>query len=486
MTVRLTRLADVTGPATVPSYDPAAHGTGIVHLGLGAFHRAHQAVMTDDALAQHGGDWRITAVSLRSRDVAQAITPQNGLYCMITRDADGARGRVIAAISNVIAADPDATLAALCDPAIRVVTLTVTEKGYGIDRASGGPDRANPVVRADLDTPRTPNGVLGLLVVALRARRDNGDQPFTILCCDNLPSNGAFVRGGVIGFAQAVDLDLARWITDHVAFPSSMVDRITPASTDRTLRDAETLTGCVDHAAIETEPFLQWVIEDHFPQGRPTWEAGGAVFVDDVAPYERMKLRMLNGAHSMLAYAGFLSGHEYVRDVMADPALAALVSRHLTAAAASLAPLNGVNFNTYAQELQDRFRNPEIAHQTWQIAMDGTQKMPQRIWEPAQDALTAGRDIGAFAFATAAWMHYCLGVDKVGETYALRDPREDEIKAAIALLGRDAAAISDVLHALSNLIPTALSMDTRWRQAVAGKLGTMLKTDMQTAIAQER
>jgi fructuronate reductase len=315
-------------------------------------------------------------------------------------------------------------------------------------------------------------------------RRDN-TAPFAILCCDSLPLNVSFLRGGVLGFARTVNADLADWIEREVAFPSSMVDRITPASTDATLHDAKALTGCRDNAAIEMEPFLQWVIEDSFPQGRPSWEAGGALFVVDVEPYERMKLRMLNGAHSMLAYAGFLAGHEYVRDVMADPALAALVSRHLEAAATSLTPLEGVDFAHYAQELQDRFHNPAIAHRTWQIAMDGTEKMPQRIWSPAKDALKTGCDIAAFAFATAAWMHYCLGIDGSGATYALRDPREKEIRAAVGPLSRDAAAISDALHGLPNLIPVTLRDNAEWRLAIKNRLATMLGKGMAAAISQE-
>ncbi|GAW37156.1 mannitol 2-dehydrogenase [Roseovarius sp. A-2] len=486
MIPRLTRLSDVTGLASIPSYDPAAHGLGIVHLGLGAFHRAHQAVMTDDALSRDGGDWRIVSVSLRSRDVAQALAPQNCLYTVIERDAGGMKGRIIASISTVIAADPDKTLKALCNPAVRIVTLTVTEKGYGIDRATGAPDSTNPVVSADIAAPDAPSGVLGLLVAALRRRRRDDIAPFAILCCDNLPSNGQFLRGGVLGFARAVDPDLAGWIEREVAFPSSMVDRITPASTDATLRDAETLTGCRDCAAIETETFLQWVIEDYFPHGRPAWEAGGALFVDDVEPYEQMKLRMLNGAHSMLAYAGFLSGHTFVRDVMTDRALAALVLRHLEAAADSLSPLSGVDFAHYARDLQDRFRNPTMAHRTRQIAMDGTVKMPQRIWSPAAEALEAGRDIGAFAFATAAWMRYCLGIDESGETFALCDPREDEIGAAVGPQPRDAVGISDALHGLPGLVPETLRDHSGWRQAVDDRLATMLEIGVTAAIAHER
>ncbi|MEZ5797806.1 MAG: mannitol dehydrogenase family protein [Paracoccaceae bacterium] len=482
---RLSSLAAIRGQARLPGYDPAAHGRGIVHLGIGAFHRAHQAVLTDDALAAAGGDWRITGVSLRSTAVAEAMNPQNGLYTLIERGAAGTSARVIAAIRDVIAADPVATLAALVDPAVRIVTLTVTEKGYGIDRATGLFDPEHPAVRADLATPDAPSGALGLLVAALAARRRAGQAPFTVLSCDNLPENGRLLRGGVISFARIQDPDLADWIAAEVAFPSSMVDRITPAPTDETLAEARRQTGCTDLAAVETEPFLQWVIEDRFPQGRPAWEAGGAIFVADVAPYERMKLTMLNGSHSMLAYAGFLSGHRHVRDVMTDPALARLVARHLRAAAAELPALPGVDLATYAAALEGRFRNPAIAHETYQIAMDGTQKLPQRIFQPALSALAGGRPLAPFAFATAAWMRYALGQTDAGQPYDLRDPRAAEINAALTAAPQEAGAIFDALSGLPGLMPDALRAAADWRAAVVGPLARMLAEGMQTAVRLE-
>ncbi|WP_225027262.1 mannitol dehydrogenase family protein [Xinfangfangia pollutisoli] len=482
---RLESLTALHGPARLPGYDPQAHGRGIVHLGIGAFHRAHQAVMTDDALAAQGGDWRITGVSLRSTEVAQALNPQNGLYTLIERGAAGTSARVIGAIRDVIAADPAATLAALVDAQVRIVTLTVTEKGYGIDRARRAPDPRHPAVAADLADPAHPSGALGLLTEALRLRRAAGVAPFTVLCCDNLPENGALLRDGVTGFARMRDADLADWIAAEVAFPSSMVDRITPAATAETLAEAERQTGCTDLAAIETEPFLQWVIEDHFPTGRPAWEAGGALFVSDVAPYERMKLTMLNGSHSMLAYAGFLSGKKYVRDVMADPALAALVARHHAAAASVLPPLPGIDLAAYAAALQDRFRNPAIAHETFQIAMDGTEKLPQRIFQPALVALEQGLPLRPFAFATAAWMRYALGETDAGQAYALRDPREAEIRTALAGLPRDAAAIGAALMDLPGFLPPALRDAADWRRSVTEALGLILAQGMAHAVGHE-
>ena len=303
-------------------------GPGIVHLGVGAFHRAHQAIYTDDALAAEGGDWRITGVSLRGTDIADALNPQDGLYTVLIPGSNGSsEARIIGSIAQVITArrQPDSVLAALVAPATRIVSLTVTEKAYGIDRSSGQVLPDHPNIAPDLLAPTAPSGPVGLIVEALRRRRAAGSPAFTVLCCDNLPKNGSLVRGGVLDFAARVDPGLRDWIATAVAFPSTMVDRITPSVTDATLSLAERVTGLIDLAAIETEPFTQWVIEDRFSADRPAWDAGGALFVDDVSPYETMKLRMLNGSHSLIAYAGYVAGHRYVRDVMAQPTFAPLV-----------------------------------------------------------------------------------------------------------------------------------------------------------------
>ena len=482
---RLKTLADIRGAARLPGYRPVEHAVGIVHIGIGAFHRAHQAAYTDSALAAAGGNWRIRGVSLRSRETADALNPQNGLYTLIERSAAGTTGRVIGAIADVIAADPAATLAALADPAIRIVTLTVTEKGYGMDRASRAPDWTHPAVAADLATPDKPSGVLGLLVAALKARRAAGVAPFTVLCCDNLPENGALLRDTVIAFARRGDPALADWIAAEVAFPSSMVDRITPAATPQTFAEAERLTGCADLAAVETEAFHQWVIEDHFPGGRPAWEEAGAIFVSDVTPYERMKLTMLNGSHSMLAYAGFLCGRRHVRDVMADDALAGLVRRHLQAAAAVLPPLAGIDIHAYGEALARRFANPAIAHETYQIAMDGTEKLPQRLLAPAMRALETGAALRPFAFAVAAWMRYCLGRTDDGTAYALRDPREGEIETVLSGVPRKAEPLSDVLHGLPGLFPPQLLASADWRRQVVEALDAMMTRGMAEAVRSE-
>jgi fructuronate reductase len=478
-------LGNLPAAVAAPAYDRSV-ASGIVHLGTGAFHKAHQAVCTDDALAR-GGDWMITGVSLRSPDVADQLNPQDGLYTLIVRGAEGTSARVIGSIARVLVAprEPQAVLAALTAPETKIVSLTITEKGYGVDPKTGGLDRTHASIAPDLANPRKPTGAIGYIVEALRQRRAAGAAPFTALCCDNLPHNGKVLRRLVGEFAGAVDPGLSDWISANVSFPSTMVDRITPASTDATFAEALRLIGCEDRAAVETEPFTQWVIEDDFVAGRPEWEAGGAIFASDVAPYEKMKLRMLNGAHSMLAYSGYLAGHAYVRDVMGDKALAALVARQMRAAAQTLDPVPGVDLEAYAGDLLARFANPAIAHQTYQIAMDGTQKLPQRLIEPAIQTLRAGAPLDAYAFAVAAWMRYCLGMNEQGQTYALRDPREAEIAALVGGAKGDAGSIVDRLLGLPGLFPDEIATAPAWRAAVRTRLETMLADGMRAAIERE-
>jgi fructuronate reductase len=485
--LELGRLSDLPAAVRRPAYDLRNHGTGIAHIGLGAFHRAHQAVYTDDALAAKGGDWRIVAISPRGTDVVDALAPQDGLYTVLTRRPDGTEARVIGCIAAAIAAarEPQRALAALADPAIRIVSITVTEKAYGILRASGRIDPAHPAIARDLADPRMPASPIGLIVEALRRRREAGTTPFAVLCCDNLPENGRLIRSAALDYAGRLDPALGDWIADAVAFPSTMVDRITPASTEETLREAERLTGLRDLGAVETEPFTQWVIEDDFPQGRPAWEAGGALFVEDVEPYERMKLRMLNGSHSLIAYAGHLSGCRYVRDAMAWVPLTRLVERNLAAAAATLAPLEAIEFSQYGHQLLERFGNPAIAHETYQIAMDGTEKLPHRHFLPAIETLERGGDISSFSFTTAAWMAYCAAAGRPDAAFELQDPRKDEIAAAVAAAGSDASALSAALHALPDLWPERLRDRPDWRSAVETRLSRMLREGMRAAVSHE-
>lgn len=473
MTTRLQNLDGLPASVIRPAYRRDALTAGILHLGPGAFFRAHLAVYTDDVLAKDNR-WGIEAVSLRSTDVVDHLNEQNGLYTLLTRDTAGTTARVIGSIVKARAAirDPAGLLKRLADPAIRIVSLTVTEKAYGLDPRSGGLDLAHPDIAADLANPAAPRGVIGFIVAGLAARKAAGIAPFTPLGCDNLPGNGAVLKRLTLDFAERSDPALRLWIEDNVPFPSTMVDRITPASTDETYADAERLTGHADRAAIETEPFSQWVIEDHFVDGRPAWEEAGALMVSDVSAYEKMKLRMLNGAHSLLAYLGFIAGHEFIRDTMQDAGLKSLAERHMKAAAATLDPLVGIDFDDYARALIARFENRAIAHRTYQIAMDGTQKLPQRLLQPAAEALARGEDAETFAIAVAGWMRYAMGIDREGKPYDLRDPRAGEIAAILNKADRDGASIASALFSLPGLFPAALTTNAAWTGRVERALAT--------------
>ncbi len=477
MTERLTRLTGLAHTAKLPAFNRAVLKPGILHLGPGAFFRAHFAPYTDAALALGGGDWGIEVASLRTADVADHLNEQNGLYTMLVRDTEGTVAHVMGPIlkAHVATRNPDELLARLEDPAIRIVSLTVTEKAYGFDAATGGLDLKHADIAADLANRHAPRGVIGYLVEGLARRRAKGAAPFTALSCDNLPSNGAVLKRLVLDFAGRVDPELKAWIESEVPFPSTMVDRITPASTDATYRDAETLIGRVDLVAIETEPFTQWVIEDSFASGRPQWEKAGALMVEDVSAYEKMKLRMLNGAHSLLAYLGYIGGYEFIRDVMDDTGLAALARRHMNAAAATLDPVPGIDLEAYADELTARFANKAIAHRTYQIAMDGTQKLPQRLLEPATEALVDGSKAETYAIAVAAWMRYALGIDRNGKAYELRDPRAAEIAALLADIPRNGGAVAAALFTLPGLFPAALTENLAWTEDVANKLDILIQ-----------
>ncbi|WP_371156198.1 mannitol dehydrogenase family protein [Jannaschia sp. 2305UL9-9] len=384
----------------------------VLHFGLGAFHRAHQAVYTEDA-----GGWQIEAVSMRDPTLADAVNGQAG-YTLVTRTPDGPVLRQIKGITRGHALSRGAGPIAdrLADPDVHVVTVTITEKGYGLDRATGGPDQAHPTMSHDLAHPGDPRGLIGTLLLGLDRRRAAGTGPLTIICCDNLPDNGAVLSGLLRQTAQITHPDLIGWIDDNCTFPATMVDRITPATTPETTELVKAQTGRDDPLAIETEPFTQWVIEDRFAGPIPDWHAAGAQIVDDVAPYEMMKLRMLNGAHSTLAYMGLLAGHACVRDVMGDATLAPCIRAVMDTAGRTL-PAD-LETGAYADALMERFANPSIAHRCQQIAMDGSQKMPQRIFATARDALAKDIDVAALADATAAWLTYLATADTVDDPLA--------------------------------------------------------------------
>lgn len=483
--MRLDDLHGLPAAVAIPNYDRNTTATGIVHLGIGAFHRAHQAVYTDDAIGEAGGDWMIEGVSLRSPGAAARLNPQKGFYSVLSKAAESRSLRVIGSVRSVHVApeNPEAVLVRMADPAVRIVSLTVSEKAYGFLGPERKLDPAHPAMAADLAQPEFPSGPVGYLVEGLARRHRAGAAPFTPLCCDNIPANGAVLKQLVVELAGSRDAALAKWIEAEVPFPSTMVDRIVPASDENTYRQVEELLGKRDEAAIATEPFRQWVIEDSFAAGRPYWEAGGAVFTAHVGPYENMKLRMLNGAHSLLAWLGFGAGFKTVLEAMQDAPLAAIVRRHMGQAARSLpaAPV-GIDLESYADDLCARFRNPGIAYATHQIASDSSQKLPQRILEPAVDALASGLEIGTYAIAVAGFMRYMTGRHQDGSEYDLRDPSAADLLTIARSAGHDADLLADSLFAKGTLFPPELSRSKLFVDAVKQHLQIMLTQNVRVAI----
>lgn len=428
-------LAQLPRSVRVPSYDRHHVKTGIVHLGIGAFHRAHQAYYTEQVLARGDLRWGILGASLRSPDTRDALHPQRGLYTLNTRSGAGDDLAIIGAIKDVVVApeSPSALIEAMARSDVKIVSLTITEKGYCHDPATGRLNENHPDIVHDLNTIDQPRSAIGFLVAALAKRRAFGVKPFTILCCDNLPSNGTIVQKLVTRFAELRDPALGDYVAAHVHCPSTMVDRIVPATSDADREQIAKHLGMVDAWPVTTEPFSQWVIENRFGDERPAWEEVGAELVTDVAPYEKMKLRLLNGSHSTLAYLGYLAGYATVADAMDDPALAQIIADLMgKEAAPTLSMPEGADINAYQSSLLARFRNPALKHRTWQIAMDGSQKLPQRLLGTARDRLAKGEKIDRIALGVAAWMRYVTGRDEQGAPIDVRDPLAEQFKMIAA------------------------------------------------------
>ena len=411
-------------------HTPSAEPAGIVHLGLGAFFRAHGAIYVEQAMAASGGDWGIVGVSLQSPGTRDRLEPQGWAYTALQLGPEGETAQVV------------------------------------------------PVLRHDLDNP-LPRSAPGFLVRALQARRAAGIPPFTVLCCDNLPENGHVVRGVVLDLARLIDPDLAAWIEAQGAFPSTMVDRIVPATTPADLDRVETLTGRRDEAPVMHEPFRQWVVEDRFCNGRPDLGAVGVQLVDDVTPFEHMKLRMLNGTHSSLAYLGYLAGHQTIADTMADPVMAQFVDRlWRSEIIPALTPPPGTDLAAYADALAARYANPAIRHRTWQIAMDGSQKMPQRILGTIAEGRAAWRPVPGLTLAVAAWVRYVSGRDETGGTIEVKDPLAPQMAA---LWRDDPAATVDGFLALSQVFPAVLRDDTGFRAELTDALTKLVRDGARVA-----
>jgi len=462
----------VSGPARRPA------SVGIVHLGLGAFHRAHQVAYTDDALLHAGPaapGLGICAVSLKTPGMRDRLAAQDGLYTLVEKSPEGVRRRVLGSLIEVrfLGDERHEVHQRLAAKETGIVSLTITEKGYGHDPATGMLNPAHPEIAPDLADWAHPGSAVGLIAAALDARRLSHGKPFTVLCCDNLPHNGRLVRGLVLEFARRRDEALAHWIERHVTFPSTMVDRIVPATTDADVADNDAALGLVDAAPVVCEPFRQWVIEDAFVGARPPWEEAGAELVDDVAPFETMKLRLLNGSHSALAYLGYLAGHEFIYQVAGEPAFATYMRALMGEAVPTLRVPSRVDLGGYRDTLVRRFVNPALPHRTKQIAMDGSQKLPQRLLGTVRDNLASGRPITRLALAVAAWMRYVGGRDESGSTIEVADPLASTFASIADAHRGDPAAHARALMGIRAVFDDDLPNDARFARPVTAWLESL-------------
>jgi fructuronate reductase len=473
--------------AVGPRVDPRDVSVGIVHLGIGAFHRAHQAVFTESAMAATGDlTWGVCGVSQRSRTVVDQLVPQDGLYAVLERSAAGASAQVIGAVREVVAAADDIAivLSRIAAPSTRVITLTVTEKGYRLQPATGHLDLADTAVLADL-VGRLPRTVVGQLVRGLERRMRADAGPITVVCCDNLPANGAVVRRLVGDFCQRLpgSPGLAGWIAQSVRFPGTMVDRIVPAAVEADRAEVTRVLGLRDEGTVVAEPFRQWVIEDDFAGARPAWERAGATLTDDVAPFETMKLRLLNASHSTLAYLGALAGCEFIADAVRTGGFGELVHRLMAdEVQPTLAVPAGFDITEYCAIVLDRFANPALRHRTVQVAMDGSQKLPLRLLSTARDLLADGRSPRLTAFAVAGWMRYVTaGRSETGAPLPVDDPMAPRI-AAVTAAADSPAGVCDALLELTEIFGDDLTVDSVFRSLVLDGLERLTRTGVAPAI----
>lgn len=421
----------------VPGYDPRDVAVGIVHFGVGAFHRAHQAVYIDQILATGDRQWGICGVGVLPGDraIRDALRQQDNLYTLVTVAPDGSTtARVIGSIVEFRYApdDPGAVIARLTAPATRIVSLTITEGGYGISDETGEFAPTDDATCADLADPAgSPRSVLGFLTAALRLRRDAGLSPFTVLSCDNISGNGDVARRATVAFAQRCDPALAAWIADTVAFPNSMVDRITPATTDAVRAQVTRDYGITDVWPVRAETYQQWVIEDRFPTGRPALDAVGVQLVVDVEPYELMKLRLLNASHQAMSYLGLLLGLTYVHEACRDPDVAAFLRGYwLEEARPTLRPVPGVDLDAYCDDLMARFGSEATLDTLARQTVDGSDRIPKFVLPVVRDQLAAHRGIRRCALVVAAWSRFIRGMSETAEPLVLQDRRGDELRAA--------------------------------------------------------
>lgn len=468
-----------------PKYNRQDIRPGIVHIGIGGFHRAHQAVYTDDLLASGAHQWGITAVSLRSTSVYQALAPQDFLYTAKTQAQDGGSKRVIGSICEVIAlTQPGACekiVATIADPNIQVITLTITEKGY-CHKVDGEIDITNPSIVHDLKNPEQPQSAPGLLALALKRRMETNAGPITLLSCDNLSSNGQVLHNVVAAMMQEQYPTATRWLEDNVSFPSSMVDRIVPRTNISDIEQLEQEAGYLDSGLVVCEPFSQWIIEDNFAGLKPAWDEGGAEFVADVAPYEQTKLRFLNATHSALAYLGLLAGYTYIHQAMADPTFASfaqqLMDREIQPVATSP---NELDLEAYKQSILTRFANAAVPYQTSQVASDGSQKLPQRIFPTIQAQLSKGIHTPGLCLAVAGWLHCLTRQQSADDQMDISDPQAQPLAAIASANPQPQDLVSTIAQTTSNF--GELGQSAEFLQSVANNITNLKQSGSLATVA---
>ncbi|MEZ5534550.1 MAG: mannitol dehydrogenase family protein [Thiolinea sp.] len=434
-------LPELSAAVAVPAYDRQALSAGIIHIGVGNFHRAHQAYYLDRLFAEGIDlDWAIIGAGIKPYDsnMRDRLAQQDWLTTLVELDPDQLSAKVIGSMIDFLPVDAGGLITALSDAQIRIVSLTVTEGGYFVDAKTNGFDRHHPEIQADVNNPDSPQTVFGILLAALVARRAAGVAPFTVMSCDNLPENGHVTRQALLGLAELIDPELSGWIAEHVAFPNGMVDCIVPATTNREIKLVEEEFGVIDQAPVTSESFHQWVLEDHFPNGRPALEKVGVQFVDDVRPYELMKLRILNGGHAIIAYAAGLLDIVYAHEAMENPLISAFLEKvEREEILPIVPPVPDTSLEDYLDLIRTRFANPRIGDRIQRLCLDGSNRQPKFIIPSIADHLQQDNIPTGLVLESALWCRYCQGVTDGGNTIAPNDPNWERLQEYAARAAKD-------------------------------------------------
>jgi mannitol 2-dehydrogenase len=458
----------------VPAYNRRNCAQHVVHIGVGGFHRAHQAVYLDDLLQRGGGPgWGICGVGLLPQDRAMrtALKSQDCLYTVVEADGTASHARVIGSILDYLYApdDPEAVLTRMADPQCRIVSLTITEGGYRVNRWTGDFEDWHSDIQHDLKHPHRPAGCFGYLAEALDRRRKRGVPPFTVLSCDNLQHNGDVVRKAVLAFAGRRDPVLAGWLADNGAFPNSMVDRITPATTDEHRRMVAREFDIRDAWPVVTEPFRQWIIEDRFSDGRPDWEQAGVLMTANVVPYEMVKMRLLNGGHQALCYLGMLLGHEYVHQAIQDEQILRLIRTLMDDEVTPLLPeVPGIDLEEYKATLLRRFANAAIRDRLSRIGSDASVRIREFVLPSILEQLARGGPIRMLSLAVAGWLRYLARTDETGGTRQIIDPLADRLTECARSGGANPEALLGIREVFGDVLPAAAPFRAALAEALQG------------------